>query len=130
MKKLSVFIMLLIAVVIYSCKSNSLVGPGGGFGNVTVTPSLVQDPNGAYFFQFVPSVSVTVDSIRATCTQININAVIPGDGTTVYTTTEPVGVPLGQTPVATGQQWNFIAYGKQGTSTGTIYRTNINYTIP
>ncbi len=133
MKKLSIIFMLLIAVAFSSCSNSTgggVIGPGGGgTGNITFTTSVVQDQQGSNYFQYVPSEGVTLTTITASCPQLQItNEVVNGDGTTVFTPTNPLQVGPVQN-LATGQQWTFVIVGKVGSSTGTAYSTTVNYTV-
>ncbi len=93
MKTLLTALVLLFAVVMSSCSNSSVTGPGGT-GNVTLTTTLQQDQQGAYYFVFAPSTSVTVTTVTASCPQLQlVNSVFTGDGTTVYTAMSPFNIP-------------------------------------
>ncbi|HRI84766.1 MAG TPA: hypothetical protein PK536_04890 [Ignavibacteria bacterium] len=138
MKKIYLALTLVLAIIMSSCSSNSTSGsggiitPGGGggnTGNVTFNTSLVQD-QGVIYFQFIPSTGVVLTKITASCPQAQIsNEVINGDGTTVYSQSNPMLLNTTGVTIAQGQQWTFIIEGKVGSSSGAAYTTTVNYTV-
>ncbi|MDY0082810.1 MAG: hypothetical protein RBR74_06485 [Ignavibacteriaceae bacterium] len=132
----------LTVLVLISCKDNSTApvdgggglgggGGGGGTGNVTFTVNLMQDQQGAFFFQFTPSTAVVIDKIIANCAAAGVNnEEVPGDGTTLFNTNGPARVDVPENLLAQGQQWSFTIVGKVGSSTGANYTSTVNYTIP
>lgn len=137
MKKLSIFVLFCAALFFSSCGDDAAPtggdpfggGGGGGGGTVTITVALVQDAQQNYHFQFTPSAAVTVNTVTANCAAAGVsNAQVQGDGTTVFNNTSPFTVgPV--TGLAAGQVWTFTVTGKLGSSTGTAYTTNTNFTV-
>lgn len=138
MKKIFSLFLLISALITFSC-SDDATGPGGGGGfgggggggggSVTFTVSLVQDQQQQYYFRFTPSVDVVINTITANCAAANVNnEQVQADGTTVFNANNPADVgPI--TVLAQGQQWSFTVVGKLGSSTGTAYTANTNYTV-
>lgn len=136
MKQIILALFLLTSgIFISSCGSNSGSGTdpfgpgGGGTGTVTYTTTLVQDQQQNFYFRFTPSTGATVETITVTCTQLQINnQVVTADGTTVFTTNNPVDLGPVQN-LAAGQQWTFVIKGKVGSNTGAAYTANTSYTV-
>lgn len=117
-----------------SCKKSDGSNPVnigvGGSGNVTFAVAIVQDNQQQLFFDFKPSTSVVLTKMTGNCPAANVNNdVIQGDGTTVYSSNNPIYVgPL--TVVQSGQQWSFRFEGKIGNAQGQAYDVTTNYTVP
>ncbi len=143
MKK-TVLAFLTIAVFMFfnSCSDNSGggtstdpfgggIGGGGtgGTGNVVFTIGHTQGQNGGILFTAKPSVDVTVTEFTMNLPEQNLSDKYQGDGTTVFKAGTVYSLEE-YTGVATGQKWTFNFKGKIGSSTGTAYDVNSNYTIP
>lgn len=140
MKKFFSLLLIIGALVVVGCGDDAagptgagggLGGGGNGGGSVTFTSSLVQDNQQNYFFELKPSTAVVVNSVTVNCAAANVNnAQVQGDGTTVFSSTEPVYISV-QDPniLAQGQQWSFTIAGKIGSSTGTAYSASTNCPI-
>jgi hypothetical protein len=143
MKKLSIIVLFCSALLLSSCSDDAApTGNGGGFGgpgggggggngNVAITVGLIQNQqSGDYYFEFKPSTGVTVTTITGNCAAAGVNnQQIPGDGTTVFTGTDPFYVGPVTNLVASGQQWSFNIKGKIGSSTGTAYDVNASCNV-
>lgn len=129
-------LVLCISLIFVSCKKSDgsptspILGGGGGTGGVTFTVAVVQDNQQQLFFEFKPSTNVVITKITANCPAAGINnESVTGDGTTVYSQTNPAYVgPL--TVIQSGQQWSFQFEGKLGNAQGQAYNVSANYTIP
>ena len=105
-------------------------GGGGNTGNVTFTVAVAQEQqSGNYYFQFTPSTSIVVNSIRGQCAALNIDETVTDNGTDVYGPNAPfyIGPIEG---LQTGVQWTFTIAGKIGSAQGQAYNTKFNWTVP
>ena len=139
MKKLLIVFLPLLFIFFNGCSNNGTgtgsdpfggggIG-GGGTGSVTWTISQRQGDNGGIMFTAKPSVAVTVTSVAISLPAQNFNDPVQGDGQTVYQPGQFYDISE-YTGVASGQQWTFAFQGKVGSSTGTAYTANSNYTVP
>ena len=132
MKKIIVLsLVLFFGFIISSCKKDSStnpIGPQVG-GTITFTMSTEQGQQGVNF-RFKPSTSVTVTQVTVSLPAQQFQDVVTNPNPNeVFDTAN--GFVVGEyTGVQTGQQWTFNVQGKIGSSTGTAYNVNTNFTIP
>lgn len=127
MKNILSFFLILSLLTLIGCSDdttdpNGSSGWGSG-GGITFTVSLVQDNNQAYWFEFKPSTGAVINTVTINCTAANVtNEQVQGDGTTVFTSTNPAYIQIPDpTVLAQNQVWSFTIAGKIGSSTGTTY---------
>lgn len=140
MKKIALFIILTILVLLTGCGKDSSNNPiisggggtvGGGNGSVTFTVSSETDQQGGIIFSASPSVSVKVTKVTVSVPAQQYTESFQLDGTTVVNAN--VSAQFLQYPtnsgVASGQKWTFKFEGKLA-SNNKVFDTTANYTIP
>lgn len=137
MKKILLALFSILFILSNGCSDDSagggtdpFGGGGTGTGSVTFTVAIVQDNQQKLFFEFKPSTNVVLTQITANCAAAGVNnETVQGDGTTVYSSTNPIYIgPL--TVTQSGQQWTFKIEGKIGTAQGQAYNKDVNFTVP
>lgn len=137
MKKLLIYFIPVLALIIFGCNNESGSGgvdpfggggAGGGTGNVTFTIGQRQGDQGGIMFTVKPSTAITVTQVIVSLPAQGFQDIIQDDGQTVY---QAQTYDLAEyTGVASGQQWTFNFKGKIGNAQGQDYDVNSNYTIP
>ena len=139
MKKLTLYLLPVLFLIITSCDDNSGVtnpngggiggigGGGGGTGSVTFTIGTSQGDQGGIYFTAAPSAAVKITKVTVSLPAQQFTDVLQGDGTTVYNANEAVLLEE-YVGVENGQQWTFQFEGSLANNNQT-FNVKSNYTV-